>query len=81
MMGFDVILGMDWLSKYNANMDCRKKEITFWPHGMEDFTYCESKVQSSPPLLYAVQAVKNVRDGAHAYLAYVQAKPKNKAKL
>jgi hypothetical protein len=29
MMGFDVILGMDWLSKYNANMDCRRKEITF----------------------------------------------------
>jgi hypothetical protein len=64
MMGFDVILGMDWLSKYNANMDCRRKEITFRPHGMEEFTYCGSKVRSSPPLLSPVQAVKNVKDGA-----------------
>jgi hypothetical protein len=81
MMGFDVILGMDWLSKYNANMDCRRKEITFRPHGMEEFTYCGSKVRSSPPFLSAVQAVKNVRDGAQAYLVYVQAKPETKANL
>jgi hypothetical protein len=81
MMGFDVILGMDWLSKYNANMDCRRKEITFRPHGMEEFTYCGSKVRSSPPLLSAVQAVKNVRDGAQAYLVYVQAKLETKEKL
>jgi hypothetical protein len=25
MLGFDVILGMDWLSKYEANIDCRRK--------------------------------------------------------
>jgi hypothetical protein len=25
MLGFDIILGMDWLSKYYANIDCRKK--------------------------------------------------------
>jgi hypothetical protein len=24
MLGFDVILGMDWLSKHYANIDCRK---------------------------------------------------------
>jgi len=29
MLGFDVILGMDWLSKYGANIDCCKKEVTF----------------------------------------------------
>jgi len=80
MMGFDVILGMDWLSKYNANMDYRRKEITFRPHGMEEFTYCGSKVRSSPSLLSAVQAIKNIRDGAQAYLAYIQAKPETKAR-
>jgi hypothetical protein len=48
---------------------------------MEEFTYCGSKVLSSLPLLSTVQAVKNVRDGAHAYLVYVQAKPETKAKL
>jgi hypothetical protein len=81
MMGFDVILGMDWLSKYNANMDCRRKEITFQLHGIEEFTYCGSRVRYTPPLLSANQALKNVRDGARAYLAYAQAKPETQAKL
>jgi len=48
---------------------------------MEEFTYCWSKVRSSPPFLSAVQAVKNVRDGAQTYLVYVQAKLETKAKL
>jgi hypothetical protein len=25
MLGFNVILGMNWLSKYKANIDCHKK--------------------------------------------------------
>jgi len=29
MLGFDIILGMDWLSKYYASIDCRRKEIIF----------------------------------------------------
>jgi hypothetical protein len=29
MLGFDVILGMDCLSKHGTNMDFRKKEVTF----------------------------------------------------
>jgi hypothetical protein len=38
-------------------------------------------VRSTPPLISAVQAIKNVRDGAQAYLVYVQAKPETQAKL
>jgi hypothetical protein len=81
MLGFDVILGMDWLSKYKANIDCHKKEVTFRPHDMEEFTFYGSKVRSTPPLLSAFQAIKNVREGAQAYLAYVQAKPEVRTKL
>lgn len=29
LLGFDVILGMDWLSEHYAKIGCRKKEITF----------------------------------------------------
>jgi hypothetical protein len=81
MMGFDVILGMDWLSKYDANMNCRRKEITSRLYGIEEFTYCGSRVRSTLPLLSSVQAIKNVRWGAEAYLAYVQAKSETQAKL
>ncbi|KAL5574406.1 hypothetical protein UlMin_024003 [Ulmus minor] len=31
MHNFDVILGMDWLSKYNATIDCRKGRVIFEP--------------------------------------------------
>jgi hypothetical protein len=74
MLGFDVILGMDWLAKYDASINCRRKEVTFRPHGIDEFTFCGSNVQSILPLLSAVQAMKSVRDGAQTYLVYVQAK-------
>jgi hypothetical protein len=38
-------------------------------------------VQATPPLLSAIQAIKSVRKGAQAYLAYVQAKPEVRVKL
>jgi hypothetical protein len=37
MSGFDIILGMDWLSKYHACVDCFCKEIVFRPPGAMEF--------------------------------------------
>jgi len=48
---------------------------------MEEFTFYGSNVRSTPPLLSAIQAIKNVREGAQAYLAYVQAKPEVRTSL
>jgi hypothetical protein len=55
--------------------------VTFQLQGIEDFKFCESRVQATPLLLFVVQAIKSVRDGAQAYLTYVQAKPEVKSKL
>jgi hypothetical protein len=30
MSGFDIILGMDWLSKYHASVNCFRKEIVWY---------------------------------------------------
>ena len=36
VIGFDVILGMDWLAQYYATVDCRAKEVIFRiPNGNE----------------------------------------------
>jgi hypothetical protein len=78
---FDIILGMDWLARYEAKIDCRKKEIVFRTNGNEKFRFCGSSVQATPPLISAVQAKRDVREGAQAYLAYVLAKPKVEQKL
>ena len=36
---FDVILGMDFLGRYNAKIDCRKRCVTFHPFGEEEFSF------------------------------------------
>ena len=33
LVEYDVILGMDFLGKYNATIDCRKKKVVFQPEG------------------------------------------------
>jgi hypothetical protein len=81
MLGFDVILGMDWLSKYRASIDCRVKEVIFRPLDVEEFKFCGSRIQATPPLIFAIQARKCVSNGAQAYLAYVIAKPEVETKL
>jgi hypothetical protein len=42
MLGFDIILGMDWLSRYNASIDSRKKEVTFRLPDNDEFKFCGS---------------------------------------
>jgi hypothetical protein len=81
MLRFDVILGMDWLPRYNASIDCRKKEVTFRLPNNDEFKFCGSRARAIPPLLSSVQAIKSVRDGAQAYLSYVQSKPETQPKL
>jgi len=81
MLGYDVILGMDWLSKDHANIDCRKKEITFRLSDAEKFKYCGSRVRATPPLLSAVQVRRSVRESDCVYLAYVMAKLESELKL
>ena len=31
MFSYDVILGMDWLAKYSAVIDCARKQVTLSP--------------------------------------------------
>jgi hypothetical protein len=81
MLGYDVILGMDWLSKHHASIDCRRKEITFRSPDGEEFKYCGSRVRATSALLSAVQAKRDAREGSCVYLAYVIAKLENEVKL
>ena len=37
--GFDVILGMDWLAKYHASVDCFEKTVSFNIPGQTPFTF------------------------------------------
>jgi hypothetical protein len=39
MVGFDVILGMDWLLKHYAIIDCRGKVVAFRPPKDVEFKF------------------------------------------
>ena len=39
LQDYDVILGMDFLGKYNAKIDCRKRCVMFNPFGEEEFNF------------------------------------------
>ena len=39
MTDYDVILGMDYLSKYGAMIDCKAKTVVFNPPGEEKFMF------------------------------------------
>ena len=42
MFSYDVILGMDWLTKYSAVIDCTQKQVTLTPWGEERMMYVGS---------------------------------------
>jgi hypothetical protein len=81
ILGFDIILGMDWLLKYYANIDCRKKEVIFRSPSQEEFKLCGSQVRATPPLLSAIQARQSIKSGAQAFLPYIKSEPEGEHKL
>ena len=45
---FDIILGMDWLQKYHATIDCVTKQVVFRPPGQDEFTFVGHGVVPPP---------------------------------
>jgi len=70
-LGYDVILGMDWFSKYYASINCRVKVVVSQLPGVESFKFNGS----------SMRATRNIRQGASAFLAYLTAKLEAERKL
>ncbi|KAF5454673.1 hypothetical protein F2P56_024320 [Juglans regia] len=81
MIGFDVILGMDWLACYHASIDCFKKEVVFRPPKKSEFQFTGSKVRMHPPIISAVQVGKLLRNGCQGFLTCAVEAPKEELKL
>mgnify|MGYP003702906671 FL=1 len=58
---FDIILGMDWLQKYHATIDCVTKHVVFRPPGLPEFVFNGRGVVPPPYLISSVKAVKLIR--------------------
>ncbi|KAL5583473.1 hypothetical protein UlMin_015915 [Ulmus minor] len=68
---FDVILGMDWMSKYNATIHCKKRKVVFEPHGKENFELIGDPKQSRTPMISAIKAFKLLANGCEGFLASI----------
>ncbi|XP_028083946.1 uncharacterized protein LOC114285136 [Camellia sinensis] len=68
---FDIILGMDWLSKYHATIDCMSKQVVFRPLGQHEFTFAGHGVIPPPYLISAMKACKLLQKGCQGYLCSI----------
>ncbi|XP_022014282.1 uncharacterized protein LOC110913771 [Helianthus annuus] len=67
---FKMIVGMDWMARYRVEINCENKIMFVQsPSGRQLSLQGERNVETK--LCTLVQAVKHVRNGSRAYLAYV----------
>ena len=68
---FDVILGMDWLSRHQVMVDCRMKRVTLRTPNEDEVTFIDERSNHLSNVISAATARTMVRKGCEAYLAYV----------
>ena len=68
---FDVILGIDWLSRHQAIVDCRMKIVTLRTPNEDEVTFIGERSNYLSNVISAATARTMVRKGCEVYLAYV----------
>ena len=68
---FDVILGMDWLSRHQPVVDCRMKRVTLRTPNEDEVTFIGERSNHLSNVIFKATARTMVRKGCEAYLAYV----------
>ncbi|XP_019059132.1 PREDICTED: uncharacterized protein LOC109117056 [Tarenaya hassleriana] len=80
IVGFDIILGMDWLMRYQAYIDCPKRTIWF----TDEFGGFEFRGRGAPaadPIISALKAEKMIRKGNEAFLVVITATQESERRL
>jgi hypothetical protein len=80
MFSYNVILGMNWLTRHSTVINCALNQVTFTLWGEGKVTYVGSQARSLPLMISAVQARKLVIGGDQAFLAFVVAPTKQAKK-
>ena len=71
MRDFDVVLGMDWLSRHRVTLDCYKKEAKFHRPGKLEVKFRGIRRELSSNMISAMGAQTMLRKDCQCYLAYV----------
>ena len=68
---FDIVLGMDWLSKHRATLDCYKKEVRLVRLEEPGVIFRGIRREIAPSLINAMTASKILLKDCQGYLAFV----------
>nr|CAD1820340.1 unnamed protein product [Ananas comosus var. bracteatus] len=68
---FDVVLGMDWLARYYATIDCGARTVTFREPGQEEFTFRGCRSTLFATWISSARARQMLSSGCFAFLATV----------
>ncbi|XP_074323441.1 uncharacterized protein LOC141660359 [Apium graveolens] len=71
MRDFDIILGMDWLERHKATIDCPGKRIIFGDSNSLEFVFQGSKPSGCGKFISAIKAKKMIAHGCEGILAHV----------
>ncbi|CAH9089240.1 unnamed protein product [Cuscuta europaea] len=71
MLEFDAILGMDWLEKHHARVDCYTKVLELEDDEGNTIRFEGDRGRSQSCIISVMRARKMIKKGCHAYLAYV----------
>ncbi|GFY97645.1 hypothetical protein Acr_12g0001860 [Actinidia rufa] len=71
MHGFDVILGMDWLSSYRALIDCELKRVVFHSFAHSGLIFEGVGVVPPPYLISSMKVRRLIQKGSQAFLCSV----------
>ena len=71
MRDFNVVLGMDWLSRHRATLDCYKKEVKLHRPRKLEVKFRGIRRELSSSMISALAAQRMLRKGCQGYLAYV----------
>lgn len=71
MHDYNIILGMDWLSKHHAKIDCKKEEVTFRRPQQKSFTFEEGYKEKLNAYHLSLKVARLLKWGWDEYLAIV----------
>ena len=69
MKDFDIILGMDFLGKHNAIIDCYHRKVTFRPESGEKFAFKGRSLLNSKTIISSIQAQRMLSSECMGFLA------------
>ncbi|CAA0841650.1 Uncharacterized mitochondrial protein AtMg00860, partial [Striga hermonthica] len=64
MREFDVILGMDWLTRYRADIRCQEREVTLYPISDQPVVFFGVGSRTVPRVISSMQARKSLSKGS-----------------